>query len=174
MSSWAHHDIQTAIAFVTKWVKEYNEDEWGKLKRVLAYLNGARMLELTLLTNDIGAITWYVDTSYVVYNDCKGQLGRVMVLGKVATTSFSYKQKLNPKSSSEAELIGVDDALTQVLWTKYFLEAQGFTISTNVIIQDNVNAIKLENNGKASSLKNQTYPCVVFFIKAELIVGRLV
>ena len=111
------------------------------------------MLRCFLLANDVGAIIWYVDDSYAVHNDSKGQSGGIMVLGEGAITSFSCKQKLNAKSSTEAELIGVDDALPQVIWTSYFLEVQCFTISTNMIMQDNMNAMELKNNGKASSLK---------------------
>jgi hypothetical protein len=38
---------------------------------------------------------------------------------------MSKKQKLNTKSSTEAELVGVDNALVLILWTKLFLEDQG-------------------------------------------------
>jgi hypothetical protein len=49
--------------------------------------------------------------------------------------------------------VGVDDATTLILWTKLFLEAQGYNISRNVIHQDNKSAILLERNGKRSSSK---------------------
>jgi hypothetical protein len=44
----ARHDIQTAVLFLTMRVQEPDEDDWGKLKRVLKYLNGMRYLKLTL------------------------------------------------------------------------------------------------------------------------------
>jgi hypothetical protein len=46
--SCTHHDIQTAVAFLTTRVKAPNEDDWGKLKRVLKYLNGTKSLKLYL------------------------------------------------------------------------------------------------------------------------------
>ena len=48
-----------------------------------------------------------------------------MMFGQGAITNFPHKQKLNTKKSMEAELIGVDDALPQILWMQYFLEQQG-------------------------------------------------
>ena len=33
------------------------------------------------------------------------------------------KKKLNTNISTEVELIGSDDAMPQILWTRYFLEA---------------------------------------------------
>ena len=61
------------------------------------------------------------------------------------------KKKLNTKSSTKAELIGADNAMPQMLWTRYFLEAQVYGINNNILYQENMSAIILENNGKTSS-----------------------
>jgi len=37
----------------------------------------------------------------------------------------STKQKLNTKSSTEAELVAIDNAMAQILWTRHFLASQG-------------------------------------------------
>ena len=67
-----------------------------------------------------------------------------------AYIQYSTK-KLNTKSSTYSELVGVDDVLTQVIWTQYFLKEQRCEIHDNVIYQNNQIAIKLENNGRQSS-----------------------
>ena len=41
-----------------------------------------------------------------------------MTIGKEATTSFFRKQKLNAKSSTQAELIGINDGMANVLWAR--------------------------------------------------------
>ena len=56
---------------------------------------------------------------------------------------MSSKQKLNTRSSTEAELVGVNDVMSIVLWTRLFLEAQGFEVSDNILFQDNESTIKL-------------------------------
>jgi len=38
-----------------------------------------------------------------------------------------------------------------VIWTRNFLEGQGYTVQDNVIYQDNTSAMQLEKNGRASS-----------------------
>ncbi|MGC8532993.1 MAG: Ty1/Copia family ribonuclease HI, partial [Acidiphilium sp.] len=76
-----------------------------------------------------------------------------MTYGGGAAQSISRKQKLNTRSSTEAELDGADDAATMILWTKLFMEAQGHTIEKNILYQDNKSTILLENNGKRSSSK---------------------
>ena len=80
----------------------------------------------------------------------KGHTGAGMTMGKGSIYNKSTKQKINAKSSTEAELIGVDDILPQVLWSNYFVKAQGWSHQTT-IFQDNKSAILLENNGRLSS-----------------------
>ena len=61
MATRARQDIQTAVVFFTTRVKSPDEDGWGKLKRVLKYLNGTRYLKLRLTVESIGMLKWYVD-----------------------------------------------------------------------------------------------------------------
>ena len=67
--------------------------------------------------------------------------------------SLSQKQKLNSWSSTESEIIGVDDVMDKILWTRLFLQAQGVQIQENILYQDNQSSIRLETNGKWSSGK---------------------
>ena len=61
-------------------------------------------------------------------NDMKSHTGGVLMMGKGAIHAGSTKQKLNTRSSTEAEIVGVDDLMPQVLWTRYFMEAQGYKV----------------------------------------------
>jgi hypothetical protein len=104
---------------------------------------------------NICCIKWYVDASFAVHPDFKSHTDATMSFedGKGAVQSVSRKQKLNMKSSTEAELVGVDDTSVMILWIKLFLEAQGYKIEKNTLYQDNKSAIPLEENGKKSSGK---------------------
>ena len=65
----------------------------------------------------------------------------------------------------EAELIGVDDALPQISWTRYFLEKQGYTITKNILFQDNKSAIIMETKRKtANSTRTKHIKIRYFFI----------
>ena len=87
---------------------------------------------------------------------------------------MSRKQKLNTRSSTEAELVGVDDGINLILWTKLFLEAQGLTIETNTVFQDNQSAILLEVNGKRSSSKRtRALNIRYFFITDQVEAGNV-
>ena len=70
--------------------------------------------------------------------------------------------------------MAVDDVVSQVLWTNYFLEAQGFSTSGTVVYQDNESSILLETNGKMSRGKRSKHISVrYFFIKDRVDSGEL-
>jgi hypothetical protein len=81
-------------------------------------------------------VPWYVDAMFAVHADFKSHTGGAMTYGTGAPISISRKQKINTKSSTEAELVGVDDVSTMILWTRLFLNEQGYHISRNVLHQE--------------------------------------
>ena len=88
----------------------------------------------------------------------------MMTLGAGAAVSMSKVQKLNTGSSTESELVGVYDCLPDILWGKYFLEAQGHVIDHNILLQDNKLAILLVTNGKMSSSRKTKHIRHRFFL----------
>ena len=78
---------------------------------------------------------------------------------------------MNTKSSTEAELVGVNDVLPQILLTQYFLEAQGY-VTNNVLYQDNQSTMKLEQNGKASSGKCTGHINIRYFFITDRIARK--
>jgi hypothetical protein len=77
-------------------------------------------------------VKWYVDA---VHPDFKSHTSAVMMLGKGAVQSIARKQTMNLRSSTEGELVAVDNAATMILWTKLFLEAQGYDVEKNIVYQ---------------------------------------
>jgi hypothetical protein len=65
----------------------------------------------------------------------------------------STKQKLTTRSSTETDIVGDDDFIPAICWTRYFMKAQGYGVKENLLFQDNKSSIILEKNGKASSSK---------------------
>ena len=86
-----------------------------------------------------------------VHLDMKSHMGETMSFGKGSVYSMSQKQCINTKSSTEAEIVGVDDGMPLVIWTQNFMTVQGYEIHDNAIYQDNQSAILLEKNGRALS-----------------------
>jgi len=132
---------------------------------VLCYLNGTRHLKLILSADSMNfSIHWYIDASHQVHEDCRGQIGSLMTFGKGAVTSSSNKMKCNTKSSTETEIIALGDKLPDVLWTRYFVECQGYNIDECTIFQDNMSALSLEKNGRVSSSKRTKHIKAKYFL----------
>ena len=53
--------------------------------------------------------------------------------------------------------------MPQILWTWYFLEAQGYHIQDSVVYQDNQSAMLLSKNGQASSSKQTQHMNICYF-----------
>ena len=61
-----------------------------------------------------------------------------------------------------------------MLWTKYFLESQGYDVDENIMYQENLSAMLLEKNGKKSSTKRTKHINVrYYFIKDRIACGEL-
>jgi hypothetical protein len=129
----------------------------------MKYLRGSINLPLTMEADDLSLVKWWVDASYGVHPDMKSHTGATMSMGKGAIYSRSTRQKLNTKSSTEAELVGVDDVMPQILWTRYFLEAQGYKVADSKIFQDNQSTILLAKNGRGSSSKRTRHINIRYF-----------
>ena len=149
----ARPDIQTAVAFLSTRVKQPDCDDYKKMGHVMKYLRNTITLTLTLEADDLQLIHWWIDGAFATHQDMRSHTGGAMTLGKGVIYGTSTRQKLNTRSSTEAVLVAVDSCMSQVLWTRYFLEAQGYNINNCVIYQDNKSAMLLEQNGQASSSK---------------------
>ena len=147
----ARTDIQTTSEFLTTSIKKPDKDDWKKLQKLLQYLNGTKDLDLILKANHLNILNWYIDTSHHIHPDFRSHTGGTMTMGKGGVYNNSIKQKLNTKSSTESELVTVDDMMPHILWTNTILKAQGFTTNDTIIYQGNKSAI--EKNGRMSSNK---------------------
>ena len=167
LSQHGRLDICTAIAFLRSRLQNPNKDDYKKLTRLIRYLRGLKGLILTLHASNEGIVQWWIDASYAVHDDMKGHTGAALSLGKGGIYSGSWKQRLVARSSTESELIGVYDVLPQVVWTKQFLEEQGWLDSATVVYQDNTSSILLERNGRSSSTKHTKHMNIRYFYVTE-------
>ena len=69
-----------------------------------------------------------------------------MSLGFGLIHGKSSKQKINVKSSTEAELVGNSEYIPYNIWVVMFLEEQGYELKDNVVYQDNESTIKMMKN----------------------------
>ena len=113
--------------------------------------------------------TGLVDGSYGTRLDSKGHTGVMMSMGKGATVNVSRRHKLNFGSSTESELVSIADVLGVMIWCKYFMEAQGYTIGNNLLYLDNNSTMLLAKNGRMSAGKASRHIHHRFFLITDKI-----
>ncbi len=136
VSTRARVDLLLAIAFLCTRVSKSTKQDREKLKRgvqVLEYIHGSMDREYTIGADDMGRMMTWVDAAFAVHPDMKSHTGGVISFGRGRIVCKSTKQKLNTKSSTEAEFFGASDYLPNTVWVKFFLEAQGYTMESNVL-----------------------------------------
>jgi len=67
----------------------------------------------------------------------RSHIGGGLSMGRGLIHSKSSKQKLNTKSSTEPEVVGVSDYVPYPIWTQNFMTVQGFKFKRNIFYQDN-------------------------------------
>ena len=85
-----------------------------------------------------------------------------MGLGTIHCKSSS--QKINTRSTTESELVGVSEYLPYDIWYILFYAEQGYKIDLNILFQDNESAIKMEKNGRNSCTGNSRHIYIKFFL----------
>ncbi|GFH55456.1 hypothetical protein CTEN210_11932 [Chaetoceros tenuissimus] len=140
-------DIKPAMSFLRTRVQKPTIEDWG--------------------ADTLTKLQTWVDASYAIHNDRKSHTGGAMSFGRGVICSKSNKQKLNTKSSTEAEVVGASDYLPNTIWLRMFLEAQGYIIEENLYYQDNESAMKIELNGWRSTGSKSKHVDIRFYFIAD-------
>lgn len=108
-------DIQSAVSFINTRVKGPDIDEWKKFQRAIRYLNATVDLVLTIASDESGSIYWWVGSTFAFHHNMRSHTGVVLSMGRGALWATSTKQKLNTRSSTESELVEIDDVMHQII-----------------------------------------------------------
>ena len=92
---------------------------------MIKYLNGTKKKYLTLSADDLKVVKWYVDEIFSVHPDFRIYTIEIMTMRQGAMHSVSWKQKLNTRIITQAELLAVDYESVYILWKMLFIEWKG-------------------------------------------------
>ena len=101
------------------------------------YLYGTINIPRIIGANGSDLMETYVDASYAIHHDMRRHTGVLLTMGVGVIQGKASKQKLNTKSSTETEIVGAIDYIPWSVWTKRFLEGQGYILRRNIFYQDN-------------------------------------
>jgi hypothetical protein len=159
-------DIETTIAFLCTRVAAPTDQDWKKLRRLLQFLNQTIDDIRIVAADDLSALFTWIDAAYAVHPNMRSHTGGAMSMGTGVLHCKSSKQKLNTKSSTEAEVVGTSDYVPYSIHMAMFMKHQGYELKSNVLFQDNQSAIKMETNGRNSCTGNSRHVDIrYFFVK---------
>ena len=162
-------DILLPVSFLTTKVQAPTKHDQKLLNRVLEYLKGSINLPLRLTCDvDVG-VKLYVDASYGCHTDFKSHTGAVVTLGGGAIYANSSKQRINTKSSMEAEMIALSDMGSVGIWMRNFLISMGIVDDKALkIFQDNKSTIALIEKGVSTSNRTRHIGIRTFWLKDRI------
>ena len=173
VSKRARQDISPGVSFLSTRTSKSTEQDWKKLTRLMSFMKTTAKDVLTLEADDEMIGRWHIDAAFAVHCDFKSHTGGTFTLGKGCITSGSLKQKVNSRSTTQAELIASDDLIDKVVWIQLFIQAQGFNCKA-LVDRDNTSTLKLEMNGKVSSGKRTRHFNIKYFYITDLIERKVI
>ena len=169
----ARPDLETAVSFLCTRVQAPTVEDWGKLKRVLKFLKKTKSDRRIMGGDDILKLETWVDASYAIHDNMRGHTGGAMSFGWGVVHEKAAKQKLNTKSSTESEVVGVSEYVPHKIQMINFIDAQGYKLKKCVLYQDNQSSIKMEKNGRNSCTGNSRHISIrYFFVKDRVDKGE--
>ena len=155
----ARLDTLVTVVYLCTRVKSPIVSDYFKLAWLIKYIRGAIQLLLLLGWDEFRVMTWLINADFDVHNDIQLHTGACLTTGKGSLINISMKQKINNESSIEANLVGVDDAMNFLIWSKLYFKWQmkdypddesrvKLLEKTNIIQQDITSTIQFEQHDK--------------------------
>ena len=166
-------DLLTAVSFLAKRVQAPTQQDFRKLQKSIKYLRQTAKLGIVLEASKSLCVLAYIDSSYAVHADMKSHTGVVIGIGRGPVYAKSSGQKLNTKSSTESELVGLSDSTNQVIWVRNMIMAQGYDIEAAKVYQDNQSTIAMVKNGKSNSSRTRHIAVRFYFVADRVKSGEV-
>ena len=144
-------DIGLVVGELGKRVKAPTVEDDKKLDRLICYLRDTRDQPLRLQCSMPLKVTVSIDAAFANRDMMKSTSGMCVTLGVGNFITRSKIQKLNSKSSTEAEIIAVSDGMNIPLWLADFIYQQGYGKQPVRVEQDNQSCITLLTKGRSSA-----------------------
>ena len=137
-------EILPPVCILASRVQTPTQHDMKCLMRVYEYLNGSLHLGLRFKPEKIELCYW-IDASYNLHADSRGHTGIVVTVGRNNAPIYvrSQKQKLNTRSSTEAELVAADEGVLHLLWMILVFDFLGYPQQPVTVFQDNKSTIRV-------------------------------
>lgn len=175
LARFTRPDILLAVSFLAVRMQKPTARDMMHVMRIVRYLKGTPEVGLNFShAEGAPAMRFYVDASHAVHEDGKGQGAFVITLGTAPVFAKTWKLKHVTLSSTEAELSGLSEAATYVLWGRLLMKELGYeTNDPTVVFEDNRSAIMMTNGGKGTFKRSKHLLVRDAFVTEHVVNGSL-
>jgi hypothetical protein len=163
-------EILLCISHLAGRVSEPTVDDKMKLERVVKFLKNNPGRKLIFRKMSKLSLECYADASWAVHNDYTGRSGIIVLLNGCAVGSWTSKQKIVTRNSTESELVALTDATTHVIWyrnwLKWYLRCD--KLDPTPMYQDNQSVISLQETGPKSIHRTKHLGVRYFWAKEKV------
>jgi len=172
LARFTRSDILMPITYLATRSANPTVEDFSKLMRVVRYLAGTPTIGLQFTASDMQPRI-YADASHSLHADGRGQGGVVITLGSAPIFCRSFKIKSVTRSSSETELVALEDASTYVNWLHCLLKSLSINIKRPTpIFQDNKSTILIVHNG-GNFKRTKHLICKESFVRERITRGEV-
>ena len=126
-------ECSPAVAFLCTRVKSPDVKDWKKLKQLISFLHQTIDNVRIIGADDLLKMQTFINLLHAVHEDMKGHTGGTITFGTDVVIVKSSKQKMNSRSSNKTEVIWNSEYLPFNIWFQHFMEAQGYTLDSNLL-----------------------------------------
>ena len=109
-------DTGTTISYLVTRVIDTDQSNCLKMVRLFKYVRDTKTIPLILISDKSVILKWYIDKSYTVHTNMRGNNGVVLTMGQVFPILAFSKQNIITKSSTKSETVEVDVLMPSVVW----------------------------------------------------------
>lgn len=156
----------TAVSALASKVSAPTVEDKKKLDRVFNYVATSRAQIMRFkVGGEINPVA-FVDASHATQPGRKSRTGILLKIAGCAVGVWSVKQKIVTKSSTEAELVALTEALTNIIWLRRFYEYQGYKDMPPIIVwEDNESCINLIKNPRHNKQRTRHLDIRYFYAR---------
>ena len=167
-------DIKLPVVYLSTKMQNPTKGDEQNLMRIIRYLNGTKELGLYIKPNSL-MLYCSTDASYASHQDLKGHSGAVVSIGNpnAPIHALSKKQRIVTKSSTEAEILALESATEEILWSKRVLDELGHPQNEVPIEQDNKSAMIIIKRGPGKMGKSKSIQIKYYWITQKVEDGTI-
>jgi hypothetical protein len=173
LARYTRPDVLMSVTYLATKSANPTQGHYNKAMKILSYVVSTKNRTLFFSARANLELKLYADAAHMLHKDAKGHGGIIATLGSAPIVSKSFKFKLVTRSSTESEMVCLEETVTFALWLSTLFRDFDFKHKLPVkILQDNLSTIGIVMNG-GSFNRSKHMIAKYAFIKQHVDTGEI-